>query len=281
MSSTVFIGREPILGPVPRQAEYGLLSVVLPGGVDRFRSGYALEPYPSGMPVGSDACAEGTFRLKDAPTARDLPDGFQAFRVYLGDVCTTRAVAERWDQFRGMVNDALRARRQWALERQLVAASFATAPHLGDANSSLPAGAGAVAARVAVSYLEDAIAAAGIAGVIHLTPSVASATAEAITTDGEMAVMKATGTKVVVGQGYTGADRPEASGAGAAAAGQSWIYASHDILYDEETELFELSENISESLDREDNTVVYRAEYDMVVGFDPALQAAVLADWSP
>lgn len=279
MSTTVFAGREPILGPVPRQAEYGLLSVALQGGIERFRSGYALEPYPSAMPVGHDACLEGTFRLKDAPEPRTLPDGFPSFRVYLGDVCTTSRVSERWEEFKAMVNAALRAKRSWALERQLVAADFGTALHLGDTGVSLPAGAGAVSARTAVSYLEDAIAATALGGVIHLTPSVASYVAEAITTDGEMAVMKATGTKVVVGQGYVGADPP--AGGGAAAAGQSWIYASHDIVYDEDTELFELSENIAESTDREFNIVTYRAEYDMVVGFDPALRAAVLADWSP
>jgi hypothetical protein len=45
--------------------------------------------------------------------------------------------------------------------------------------------------------------------------------------------------------------------------------------------LIRLSDDPAAVLDRDDNTVVYRAERDILVGWDGQLQAAVLVDWNP
>jgi hypothetical protein len=265
-------------GPLPRPPEYGLLSVARRLGADRWTAGAALWPYPSALPAAEDPCAAITLRVKDTPTEVTIPDGFAAWTAYLGEVCSAMGIGS-WESFLARADVAMEAATSWALERQLAAGDFAAGnPNLGDANVDLLASGNAVAARVALSYLEDAIAATGRAGVIHATPSVVAAWGyDALTVeDGVLKTLN--GTLVVSGQGYVGADAP--TGGDAADPGESWIYATHDVLF-EMSGILALPETLSEALDREINEVVYRAERDLWVGWDGVLQAAVLADWSP
>lgn len=265
-------------GPLPRPPLYGLASVAQEAPSDaHWRAGANLRPYPGALPEGHDPCLTGSFRDKGIPDGIDLPDTFPTFTAYLGEICTGSGIGN-WDEFKNRANVALAARTSWALERQLVDAEFTAAPHLGDANVDLLGG-GAVAAAVALAYLEDAIAATGQDGLIHLTASVAAYLGYERLRDDRGVLRTARGTPVVVGDGYTGSVTP--TGGGAAAAGQSWIYATGPVLYRADTEIFNLPDTEAEALDRSDNTVIYRAERDLWVAWDGQLQAAVLADWSP
>lgn len=265
-------------GPLPRPPAYSLLTVAQEAaGDDHWRAGANIYPYPASLPSGHDPCSDGTFREKDAPTPVVLPDAFPAFTAYLGEICSSFGIGE-WDEFRNRANVALAAREAYALERQLVAAEFVDAPSLGGVGVSILGG-GAVSPLVAYAYLEGAIADSGQAGVIHSTPQVVSYLGFNTLRDDRGVLRTAAGTPVVSGHGYN--DAPAPTGGGAAAAGQSWIYATGPVLYRRVNEIYNHPETLAEALDRSDNTVIYRAERDLWVGWDMQVHVAVLADWSP
>lgn len=278
--------------PAPRPPLFGLTaSPDAAREITMERPGGALETYAE-LPLGdvlsgsNDPCATGTFRDKDDPGTIDLPEGFHAFTAYLGQICTAFAVGG-FDTWRSRAEVALRARTSWALERQLAYLSFTSgwsgenAPYLGDADAETPAGTSAVAAATAVAWLEWFVAQRGQRGVIHLPPEVVTFLGmQAFRIDGGQ-LRTAAGTPVIVGQGYSGDGlNPDASAAGAAGDGQSWCFASGEVLYNV-GEVYATPDTMSAALDRDDNSVVYRAERELWVAFDGGPHAAVLADWSP
>lgn len=292
MSETLVAARIPLDGPLPRPNPYGLVSVALeqtsPRPTDR--GGALIVPYPDAMPDANDPCTDGSAREKITPDSLELPDGFPTWTAYLGEVCTTRSVGP-WDAWKARANLALAGRESWALERQLLNGEFAPAsgsqvtPTL-QSEATLPAGSGSVAARSAIAFLEGAIAGTGIAGVLHLTPEVVTYLGFETFRDDRGTLRTASGTPVIVGAGYSSQDEDEDIGApdaggSEAGTGQSWVYASGPILYAHSPTIFNLPDTIREATDRSDNTVVYRAERDLWVGWDTQLAAAVLADWSP
>lgn len=284
MSETLVAGRIPLDGPIPRPPLYSLVSVATEV-TDDLRGGANIIPYPAAMPGAADPCADGSTRTKDDPEGLDLPEGFPKFTAYLGEICSSRGIGS-WDEWRARANIALTARTSFALERQLVNATYATAPNLAGAgaapNPSLPAGASAVPVLTALSWLEAAIAETGQEGVIHVPPPVATAVGAALHDDRGI-LRTASGTPVVVGAGYFFVDSDtlgDAAGGSSAAAGQSYVYATGRVLY-QAGPLLNNPETLAEALDRETNDVVYRAERDLFVAWDGQLQAAVLADWSP
>ena len=282
--------RIPLDGPIPRPPLYGLTSVATEVTQD-IRGGAVIVPYPAALPNALDPCSEGT-ETKDIPDSLVIPDGFPVFDAYLGEVCTAYNIGD-WGEWQSRANVALAARTTWALERQLVNAQFqatmgnADVPYLGDAELDVVVG-GAVPARVALAYLDGAIASTGIEGIIHITPEVATYVGWEALRDDRGTLRTASGTRVVVGQGYSSAsldtlDFPGAAppdGEAAAAAGQSWIYATGPVLY-QQGAIFAGPPDLGEALDRDTNEVIYRAERPLWVGWDAQLQAAVLADWSP
>lgn len=274
----------PLDGPLPVAPPYGLKTVAqeVTGDEPHWRGGAVVVPYPSAMPSAEDPCAIDSEALKDTPSALTIPEAFPAFRAYLGEICTAYSIGD-WDAWKARANVALSARENWALERQLVTAQFVDAPALNDAEVTFPGGTSALASLTAVAWLEAAIAATGIAGVIHMPPPVATSLGDTLRDDRGTLVTPA-GTPVIVGQGYWFVDSDtagDATGGSSAGAGQSWIYATGPVQYRMGREMEALPEDISETLDRDDNTVVYRAERDLWVGWDTQLQAAALADWSP
>jgi hypothetical protein len=279
MSTTRMAGAISLDGPLPRPPEYDITTVAYPIDAERWRGGANLIPVPPAMPDSVDPCNDGTFRLKETPEVVDLPGTFSSFRAYLGEICSAQFIGD-WNAWTERANEAMRARSSWALERQLADASFQDEPSLSDA-TVFPGGVSALPFVTAVAYLEGFIATSGEAGVLHITPQVAAQMGfNYLRTDGEIAVT-ANGTRVIIGAGYSGAGHPTSGGAGAAAAGQSWIYATHDVLYAMSDDVIALPDSLSEALDREINEIVYRAERDMLVAFDDGFLAAALADWSP
>lgn len=288
MTTTGIAPRIVLDAPLPRAPLRGLLSTPAAATpvppVAHWQAGANLYPYPDAMPDANDPCASGTFRQKATPTAVGTVDPFDAWTAYLGQICTAMGVGP-WDLWKARADAALQARTSWMLERQLAYGSFATDnPFLGDADVTLPAGAGGVAAAVALAYLEGFVARRGQQGVIHLTPEVAAFLGFTyLYVDGQNLRTVGTGTPVVVGQGYSdqgGAENLAPHGGSEAAAGQSWCFASSPIIY-RVGELLALPETITEALDRSNNDVIYRAERDLWVAFDGGPHAAVLADWSP
>lgn len=272
----------PLDGPLPRAPLYGLSSVALevtPNPTDR--AGAKVIPYPNEMPVGHDPCISGSLREKDVPQGITLPDGFPTFTAYLGDICTASGIGP-WDEWKARSNIALAARENWALEAQLAGAIFAAAPSLDDADVDVLGG-GAVNPATAIAYLEGAIADTGIEGVLHLTKQVVAYLGYEFFSVSGGILRTAAGTPVVSGSGYAGPTdaRITPTGGGAAAAGQSWCYATGPVQYARQATIFNAPDTLAEALDRSDNTVIYRAERDLWVGWDKQLQAAVLADWSP
>jgi hypothetical protein len=262
---------------------YGLLSVAQEADVEAItRGGANIWPYPAALPMAEDPCATGTSREKAVPDAITLPAPFPSWTAYLGDICT--GVSEqRFREMQGKTNAAFAARIGFALERQLVNAEFAAAPHLGDDNVTLLNSGGATAAAVAVAFLEDAIAQTAQDGVIHVTPAVVGFLGGNHFRDDRGTLRTTRGTPVAVGAGYVGSDTPTSGGTPdtAAGVGQSWLYATGPVMYRLGAQIILHPETITQALDRSDNTVVYRAEQDAWVAWDTQLQAAVLADWSP
>lgn len=293
MSETMTAARIPLDGSIPRPPLYGLMSVATEV-TQELRAGAVVVPYPADMPKGHDPCSEATLATKDAPEELSIPDGFPVFTAYLGEVCTAYSIGD-WAEWQARANVALAARTNWALERQLVDASFAPVlgdfdtPHLTDANAEVLNSGSALAAAVAVALLDERIAYSGIEGVIHATPGVVTYLGFDAFRDDRGVLRTAAGTPVIVGQGYSNhgwglspsneAESPE--GEAAAGQGQSWIYATGRPQYQLASDIIAWPDELADALDRETNEVLYRAERDLWVGWDGQLQAAVLADWSP
>jgi hypothetical protein len=278
MSTITFGPPVMIDGPLPVAPPRSLLKV--PGvlqentGDLRWMNGGAVWGYPEGLPQTWDPCYTGTFETKTDAYAAATPD-FAAFVIYLPVVCSSFSLAHDPEGFGMRAEVALDAIASYAIEEALSqGVPMSANPFLADANVTFPAGAGAVSVAAGRSYLEEAIGATARGGMIHLTPGAGSAFFE---NDGRDPgpLYTALGTPVAVGGGYAGATP---SGQGAAAAGQSWVYATGPVrawLADE------AMLNIKDVLDRSNNEVTFRAERYALVEWDTALQAAVLIDWTP
>jgi hypothetical protein len=168
----------------------------------------------------------------------------------------------------------LEATYSFAVEEALVGkqvAGLGPNPSLGDGNVHVLAGGSAKSPIVALSYLENAIAATGRKGLIHATP----ATITQLNTDTFLnpeQLLTTNGNQVVSGDGYVNAT---ANGL-TVGAGQDWMFASGPV----EVRISPLAiTDLAESLDRSDNTITFRAERWVLVTWDTSLQAAVKVDW--
>lgn len=272
-------------GPVPVAPRYRLLSAegVLGRGSDRWLAGVNVWGYPhpttstpeAGLPQLWEPCSEGTFQVKgsesDMPTPR-----FDSFVCYLPVVCKSGWVGDP-DALRERARAALVATLSRGVEEQLSQGTGVVSnPYFGDVNLDVLA-AGSHPPLTALAYLEEAIGTTGRAGMVHLTPPVAASLGHVLERDGERLRVSGTGTPVVVGHGYQGADPVSAP---SPAAGQSWIFATGQVeVYVSELEV--VPETAVEALDRESNLLTYRAEVSVLAMWDTGLQAGVLCDWSP
>jgi len=289
MSTVTFAMPVALDGPSPRAPKHNLFTVadLIDDRVDLDRvasqhwaSGVTVWPYPPDTPSGFDPCSEGTFRSKDTGTAAGT-QSFAVFTAYIAETCASMSIGpwEAWKQRAGAVLEATSA---WAAEQQLsqglplgAPSTSGLNPYLADTNVTV-LGTGALAPQVGLSYLEDAIAATGRQGVIHATPAIVTAWSDQLSVDGDMLVTVC-GTPVVCGTGYVDAV-PE--GENPLNAGEGYAFATGPVQY-RLSQIIEIPESLSEATDRSDNTVTYRAERDILVGWDTQLQAAVLVDWIP
>jgi hypothetical protein len=268
-------------GPLPKPPPRSLLTtpgVLQEEGDDRWMNGVAVWGYPEGEPFTWDPCSTGTFETKSDESTFSTPD-FAAFVIYLPVTCSSFTVASDPEGFAQRAEIALDAIKSFAIERALSqGVTLSTNPFLSDANVTFPGGTAALSPYVGLAYLEDAIGDTARGGMIHATPSVASTwftSFPVFQQDVGSTLYTPNGTPVVAGGGYKGATP---FGQAPAAAGQSWVYATGPV---QAWVARETTLNIKDVLDRDDNTVTFRAERYALVEWDTALQAAVLIDWTP
>lgn len=281
-------------GPLPVPPAYRLLSVpgVLVAESDRILNGVNVWGYPCDLPSGWDPCGPGEegpsmrfgaiINLDPGSTKENESDWniprFDSFQLYLPIECYTGHTGDP-AEFAARAVKVLDATVSAAVEAALSnGAPVTTNPFFGDVNMAVINGGVSVPVATGLAYLEEAIAATGRQGLIHLTPPAAAALGYSyLQEDGLSLHVLGSRTPVSVGQGYVGA-QPVMYGA--AAAGQSWIFATGPVrVYMTPTEL--VAPSVSESLDRSDNTLTYRAETDVVAYWDGCLQVGALVDWSP
>jgi hypothetical protein len=196
---------------------------------------------------------------------------FDSFAVIQSLVCSSLGMGDPV-AFTQRAETVLDATQSFGVEEAISQGVIgSTNPFLGDPNVVVLAGGAAQTPGVGLARLENEIGLTGRMGMIHATPAVVSAWDPDVV-DGVLRTVN--GTPIASGGGYIGAD---ANGA-AAAAGQSWAFASGPV----EVRLASVNvQPISETLDRTDNSVVIRAERFALAEWDTCLQVAVLIDWTP
>lgn len=262
-------------GPRPVAPRHSLLNtpgvVVADDDLGRWLNGVNVIGYPASVPLTWNACIPEASDLgvKDEGDAGDQAQ-FDPFVCYLPVTCSSLS----YPYIREWSETVLEATYSFAVEEALVGkqvAGLGPNPSLGDGNVHVLAGGSAKSPIVALSYLENAIAATGRKGLIHATP----ATITQLNTDTFLnpeQLLTTNGNQVVSGDGYIDAT---ANGL-TVGAGQDWMFASGPV----EVRISPLAiTDLAESLDRSDNTITFRAERWVLVTWDTSLQAAVKVDW--
>lgn len=276
---SIAVGRIRVDAQTPSAPLHNLLSI--PGVLDesggRWDGGVNLWGYTSDTPSTWAACTGGTFDVKD--DAGEVPSaGFDSFAIYVTEDCTTISVASDLQGFRERADVVLEATQSFALEQALVSGvpQLTQNKFLGD--SDMDSLATNVSARVGIAYLENAIGETGRRGMIHITPAVAIAAGLVLDNldNPQPVLITPAGNVIVVGGGYIGA---APVGQTAPAATKDWIFASGPVTARLSGLLVETGEEAG-MIDHEYNDVIYRAEKIAWVGWDTALQAGVLVDWS-
>lgn len=283
-------------GPPPQPPRFSLLKAarlvddVDATGTQRWGNGVELYIYPPENADAQDPTLTGTFtEVKPVGDPLDKPQ-FGGMTIVLGEECSTMGI---WA--RGMSEDEAQARYYQraltvfsavegaAVEKEFMGgAILGNNPHLADGGGTFPAANVAQSVPEAFALLEAEIAASGRAGLIHCTPSMATAAAAAVVLDypspGGSADLLTTinGTPVIPGYGY---QQAAASPAGhtPAAGTKEWIYASGPVDI-RRSEIIQLPEQVFQALDREINLITYYAERYYVVDWDTQVQSAVLCD---
>lgn len=262
-------------GPLPAAPPFSLISIpgVLVGDGDRWMNGVNVDGYPSDVPSLWEPCSTGTYRTKDE--GGDLPQPrFDPIVAYEPITCSAIGMSD-WRSFALRAERVLQATISFAVEEALSqGVILSTNPFFADANLDILSGA-AVTPAVGLSYLEDAIAETGRAGIIHATPGTVAAWDD-IQVDGGV-LRTINGTPIASGGGYIGAD-PVAGDT--AAAGQAWAFASGPVQV-RLSDVILVGEDINGTLDTSSNDVTFRAEIYALPVWDTALQAGILIDWSP
>jgi hypothetical protein len=267
-------------GPPPVAPPHSLLNtpgVVVERDSGRWLNGVNIRAYPEDTPSLWEPCSEDAYRTKtDGETGRITT--FDSFVCYLPITCSSLGV---YQDLQGQAEAVLDATYSMPVEEALSQGVFgSTNPFFGDTNLDILGG-GVVTPSTGLAYLENAIAATGRKGMIHATPAIISALAaggynldpDAFVEPRGLLTMN--GTPIVSGDGYIGADPVSGTSPGA---GQDWMFATGPV----EVRLGDVAmTDVSQSLDRSDNILTFRAERYVLASWDGALQAGVLVDWAP
>lgn len=305
MSTDLGAGVGPLYrldGPLPLPRRYTLLQVAQKvdlGDDPHWQNGVWLQSYPMD-PVGvHDPCNLGTMQTK--PPGGALSNAkFGAFQAYLAITCNAARIGADPDWFTARAVQAFKIAEDAAAERALATGAGVTVvgggdtPHLTDTNLDQLDGGAAISALHGLESLEEAIGATGRGGVIHATPATVTAWASYgnLVDEDSAGTLRAqaTGTPIVVGDGYIGA-YPD--GGSAPGDRQAWAFATGMVRYltdpDRNLPPTIIPTEYRQALDTSTNEVTFRAERNYVVTFDSdshsgtdyaPLQAGVLIDRS-
>lgn len=268
-------------GPLPVARRHSLLAtpgVVKTDGNDRWTNGVTVAGYPDGLPVRWEPCSTGTFRTKSETVGDTFPGSlFDPIAVYFPVSCSTHGMGDSAVQkLIDRVEEVLDATLSFGVEASLVGGTtLSVNPFLGDSNMTALAAGAAVNAQAGLGYLENAIGQlTGRQGMIHATPAIGAAWGLGAGLYDTEATVTSNGTPVVLGAGYIGV---QPTGHTAPSAGKDWAFATGPV------EVRMESENRAEaveSIDRELNDIVIRAERWVLPEWDTALQVGVLIDWT-
>lgn len=275
--SSVAVGRIRVDGVVPQAPLHNLLSVpgVLSQG-GRWDGGLNIWGYTTDVPSTWDACSSGTFREKDEG-GMVASEGFDSFVIYVSQLCSTFGTASDLSGFARRADAVLEATQSFGIERALAqGVDGLNNKYLGDAD--LISLATNVSPIVGLSYLENAIAATGRRGMIHLTPAVAAQLDIDLSNNNASGpLMSLSGNIIVIGGGYVGTDPVDEASPDPT---HDWIFATGPVQA-RVSEILAGPDEVSGMVDPVTNEVVYRAEKLANVGWDGALQVGVLVDWVP
>lgn len=243
--------------------------------VERWGNGVQVLPYPvTEWPYGFDPCSAGTFRVKGEGQATPDSPSFAAFTAYLPVKCRAGGMDD--DEFRARVVAAFDSQIHYPMERQLILGEYLPEnPYV--AKDSNYIGGGARGLRLALVALEEHMADLyQNEFVIHASPG----TAEGwfgmgmLYRDGSI-LRTGNGNPVYIYRGAYGA-HPEPE-PGVTPDEEAWAFATSPIFY----KLGPVVVNpptIREALDRTTNQLVYRAERDVLIGWDMTLHTGILVD---
>ena len=262
-------------GPLPVAPPHSLLmkeGVVVERDATRVLNGANVWAYPTGCSSRWEPCSDGTYRTKasdsEQPTSR-----FDAFVVYKPVTCSAMGLRDPEELFR-RAEAVLDATISASVEAAMAEGTDQSSnPFFGDVNVDDVTTGTAVAPRVGLAMLEEAIGETCRLGMIHLTPAVVS-----VLQDNALSPVStletANGTPVVSGMGYQGIDTPYLADPGT---GEDWAFATGPVrVYLGPVRL----DSVKENLDRSDNILTFRAERYVLAIWDGVLQAAALIDWS-
>ena len=263
-------------GPLPVAPEHSLLNT--PGVVqeadNRVLGGGAVWGYPTGCAELWDPCSTGTFRTKAEDSTQPTPS-FESYVVYKAINCSPMSLRNE-EELNTRIVRTLDAVVSGAVEKAIVGGVTGLSnPYIGDANmvDSTPTPGTAVSPRVGVNILENKIGTTCRQGMILTTPAAVTAL-QTFPFDADRRLLTSNGTRIVSADGMIGLVTAKLT---AQTGTKGWMVASGPIeVYMGTTVTFDTRT----SLDRSDNTLVFRAERYVLSVWDTALQAAVLVDWS-
>ncbi len=267
-------GPQPI---VPKHRLVDLPGVVLPGDDPHWRLGVRVWPFQTDPPTGWDPCSEGTYRVKEEPTAQPENPEFAALTIVGVESCSTFSIHNQ-EEYKARAISVFEAGKSAVIEEQLIAGSFVTAPYLADSDVDMVNSGTAVGSVAALAALENEIALTRRGGVIITDPAVATAWTSnyLLEEDAQGTLRTINGTPVIAAHGAVGL-RPD--GESAPTLGYSWAWATgmiHAFVGDP----YVLPEDVKQALERETNLITYRAEAPALVYWDTELQVAVQVDWT-
>jgi hypothetical protein len=277
-------------GPLPVAPEHSLLETMLrtPSGglrsvvrerdATRVLNGVNVWGYPTGCSELWEPCSDGTYRTKTEESEQPSPR-FDSYAVYKPVMCSgiglsNESAAELNERISLVLDATLSAGVELSLVQGVEGSSNA---FVGDANVTdlTPTPGTAVSPGVALSILENAIGETCREGMIGATPaSVVALQAFPVGDASDRRLVTANGTPVYSSDGLINIDTaalPATTGT------EDWMVAHGPVdVYLGPT----VTQNVRPSLDRSDNTLVFRAERYVLHVWDTALQAAVLVDWA-
>lgn len=275
-------------GPLPVAPEHSLLntrlrnrqgnleSVVVERDATRVLNGVNVWGYPTGCSELWEPCSDGTFRVKSDESDTPIPR-FDSYVVYKPIQCSSIGLRNP-EELNERISVTLDAVLSSGVEEALLGGVAGSSnPFVGDSNVTdlTPTPGTAVSAGVALSLLENAIGETCRQGMIGATPAtVAALQAFPIGDLMDQRLQTANGTAVYSSDGLIGLTTADLA---APDPGEDWMVAHGPVqVYMGPTVAF----NVRSSLDRSDNTLVFRAERYVLSVWDTALQAAVLVDWT-